>query len=75
MEVETIKKTQMEITLEMENLEKRSRIAEKKKKRIGEIISRFTVGYWMDHMAPNEGARESTKEAKGICNPIGGTTL
>jgi hypothetical protein len=22
-------------------------------------------------MAPNEGARESTKEAKGICNPIG----
>ena len=29
----------------------------------------------MDHMAPNEGARESTKEAKGICNPIGGTTL
>jgi hypothetical protein len=35
----------------------------------------FTVGYWMDHMAPNEGARENTKEAKGICNPIGGTTL
>jgi hypothetical protein len=31
--------------------------------------------YWMDHMAPNEGARESTKEAKGICKPIGGTTL
>jgi hypothetical protein len=23
----------------------------------------------------NKGARESTKEAKGICNPIGGTTL
>ena len=22
-----------------------------------------------------EGARESTKEAKGICNPIGGTTI
>jgi hypothetical protein len=35
----------------------------------------LTVGYWMDHMAPNEGARESTKEAKGICNTIGGTTL
>jgi hypothetical protein len=35
----------------------------------------LTVGYWMDHMAPNEGARDSTKEAKGICNPIGGTTL
>jgi hypothetical protein len=24
---------------------------------------------------PNGGARESTQEAKGICNPIGGTTL
>jgi hypothetical protein len=35
----------------------------------------LTVGYWMDHMVPNEGARESTQEAKGICNPIGGTTL
>jgi hypothetical protein len=29
----------------------------------------------MDHMAPNEGARESTQKAKGICNPIGGTTI
>jgi hypothetical protein len=25
--------------------------------------------------APNGGARESTQGAKGICNPIGGTTL
>ena len=33
------------------------------------------VGYWMDHRAPNGGARESTQGAKGICNPIGGTTL
>jgi hypothetical protein len=24
---------------------------------------------------PNGGARESTPGAKGICNPIGGTTL
>jgi hypothetical protein len=24
---------------------------------------------------PNEGAREITQGAKGICNPIGGTTL
>jgi hypothetical protein len=24
---------------------------------------------------PNGGARESTQGAKGICNPIGGTTL
>jgi hypothetical protein len=28
----------------------------------------------MDHRAPNEGARESNQGAKGICNPIGGTT-
>jgi hypothetical protein len=24
---------------------------------------------------PNEGARESTQGAKGVCNPIGGTTV
>jgi hypothetical protein len=29
----------------------------------------------MDHRAPNGGARESSQGAKGICNPIGGTTL
>jgi hypothetical protein len=29
----------------------------------------------MDHRAPNGGARESTQGAKGIFNPIGGTTL
>jgi hypothetical protein len=29
----------------------------------------------MDHRAPNGRARESTQGAKGICNPIGGTTL
>jgi hypothetical protein len=29
----------------------------------------------MAHRAPNGGARESTQGAKGICNPIGGTTL
>jgi hypothetical protein len=28
----------------------------------------------MDHRAPNGGARERTQGAKGICNPIGGTT-
>jgi hypothetical protein len=33
------------------------------------------VSYWMDHRAPNGGARESTQRAKGICNPIGGTTI
>jgi hypothetical protein len=29
----------------------------------------------MDHRAPNEGARESTQGAEGVCNPIGGTTI
>jgi hypothetical protein len=29
----------------------------------------------MDHRAPNGGARESNQGAKGICNPIGGTTI
>ena len=33
------------------------------------------VIYWMEHRAPNEGARESTQGAKGVCNPIGGTTI
>ena len=35
----------------------------------------ITVIYWMEHKAPNEGARESTQEAEGVCNPIGGTTI
>jgi hypothetical protein len=29
----------------------------------------------MEHRAPNEEARESTHEAEGVCNPIGGTTI
>jgi hypothetical protein len=33
------------------------------------------VIYWMEHRAPNGGARESTQGAEGICNPIGGTTI
>jgi hypothetical protein len=32
----------------------------------------LTVIYWMDHRAPNGGARESTQGAEGVCNPIGG---
>ena len=35
----------------------------------------LTVSYWMEHRAPNGGARESTQGAKGICNPIGGTKI
>jgi hypothetical protein len=30
---------------------------------------------WMEHRVPNEGARESTQRAEGVCNPIGGTTI
>jgi hypothetical protein len=35
----------------------------------------LTVSYWMEHRAPNGGARESTQGAKEICNPVGATTL
>jgi hypothetical protein len=35
----------------------------------------LTVSYWMEHRAPNGGARESTLGAEGVCNPIGGTTI
>ena len=35
----------------------------------------LTVSYWMDHRAPNGGAKESTQGAKGICNLIGGKTI
>jgi hypothetical protein len=35
----------------------------------------LTVIYWMEHRASNEGARESTQGAKGVCNPIGGTMI
>jgi hypothetical protein len=31
--------------------------------------------FWMEHRAPNEGARESTQGVNGLCNPIGGTTI
>jgi hypothetical protein len=37
--------------------------------------ARLTVIYWMEHRALNEGAKESTPGAKGVCNPIGGTTI
>jgi hypothetical protein len=35
----------------------------------------LTVIYRMEHRVPNEGARENTQEVKGVCNPIGGTTI
>jgi hypothetical protein len=37
----------------------------------------LTVIYWMEHRipTPNEGARESTQGAKGVCNLIGRTTI
>ena len=51
------------------------------KKEIKEDLRRWrdlpcsTVSYWMDHRAPSGGARENSQGAKGICNPIDGTTL
>jgi hypothetical protein len=35
----------------------------------------LTVSYWMEHRAPNGGARESTQGAEGVCNPILGTKI
>jgi hypothetical protein len=35
----------------------------------------LTVIYQMEHRVPNGEARESTKGAEGVCNPIGGTTI
>jgi hypothetical protein len=34
----------------------------------------LTVSYWMEHRAPNGGARESTEGSKGV-HPLGGTTI
>jgi hypothetical protein len=36
---------------------------------------RFTLIHWAEHRVPNEGARESTQLAKGVCSLIGGTTI
>jgi hypothetical protein len=33
------------------------------------------VIYKMENRAPNGEARESTQGDKGVCNPIGGTTI
>jgi hypothetical protein len=35
----------------------------------------LTVIYWMGHRVPNEGARESTQWAEGICSPMGTTLI
>ena len=35
----------------------------------------LTVIFWMEHRAPNVGAKESTQGAEGVCNPIIGTTI
>ena len=35
----------------------------------------LTVIYKMEHRAPNGEAKESIQGAKGVCNPIGGTTI
>jgi hypothetical protein len=31
--------------------------------------------HWMEHRVPQEGARERTLEAEGVCSPIKGTTI
>jgi hypothetical protein len=31
--------------------------------------------HWTVHRVSNEGARESTQGAEGVCSPIGGTTI
>ena len=31
--------------------------------------------HWMEHRVLNEGARESTQVAEGVCSPIGGATI
>jgi hypothetical protein len=33
----------------------------------------LAVIHWTEHRVPNEGARESTQGAEGVCSPIGGT--
>jgi hypothetical protein len=35
----------------------------------------LTTIQWMEHRIPNEGARERTQGAEGVCSPIGGTTI
>jgi hypothetical protein len=35
----------------------------------------LTVSYCIDHRAPKGVARESTQGPKGVCNPVGGTTV
>jgi hypothetical protein len=41
----------------------------------GKYRSGCSIIYWIGHRAPKEGARECTQGAKGICNPIGGSTI
>jgi hypothetical protein len=31
----------------------------------------LTANHWTEHRVPNEGVRERTEEAEGVCNPIG----
>jgi hypothetical protein len=35
----------------------------------------LTIIYWMEHGAAKEEARENTQGAKGVGNPIGGSTI
>jgi hypothetical protein len=31
--------------------------------------------HWTEHRVPNEGSRERTQGAEGVCSTIGGTTI
>ena len=42
---------------------------------MGSVHSGKTLRQLVTEKVPNEGARESTQGAKGVCNPIGGTTI
>ena len=35
----------------------------------------LTAIHWMEHRVPNEGPRESTQGAEGVCSPIGEPTI
>jgi hypothetical protein len=35
----------------------------------------LTTNQWTENRIPNEGGRERTQGAEGVCSPIGGTTI
>jgi hypothetical protein len=35
----------------------------------------FSANHWTEHRVPNEGVREGTEGAEGVCNSIGRTII